>query len=552
MVIKKHIVPLFFLVVLGLFAMKTLKGPDFYDGHDAQAHIVRLHQYDQAFKDGQILPHWAGGLLGKRGYPVFLFTYPLPYLIAEGFHQFGLNFSQSLKITFVCAYLLSTMFMYLFAYNYWQSRRAGFLSALIWSWAPFIFVKIFITASLGVVVSYVFLPLVFLFLHRLINKPNLKNSLYLSLSLTGWILSHMLVPIVFSPLLVTFLLVHLIKSKDKKEIIKFLIVSIFFCLGLSCFYLLPAIYELKFTHYHQFVKYQYAFQFVSLKRLIYSKWGTGAPGWSNNPLSQQVGITQWLSILLAGLSFFFLKNRKGKKDNWKLVPFVLSFFISIFLMLKISEPIWNLPTPLKNVSTPWRFLSLSVFTAAVSVGYLVKKLKKYPGLLFVTYSLIIILAIYSNRNHLRINEIKHYSQQFLEDYTGVATGWNEHLPIWIKKADFEPPEEKLAVIEGNCIVNESVPKSNLQSFQVKCSDPSTLQLNTAYYPGWNLSLDNKDITNEMKDGLSQANGMMRFETPVGDHQVEAVFTDTWWRILSKIISGITLSGVLLWLISGKK
>ncbi len=117
MEIKKHIVPLFFLVFLGLFAMKTLRGPDFYDGHDAQAHIVRLYQYDRAFKDGQIPPRWAGGLLGKRGYPVFIFVYPLPYAISEGFHYLGLNLAQSLKLTFAGAYLISAIAMYFLLLN---------------------------------------------------------------------------------------------------------------------------------------------------------------------------------------------------------------------------------------------------------------------------------------------------------------------------------------------------------------------------------------------------------------------------------------------------
>ena len=79
------------LLLLGLFAMRTFLGPDFYDGHDSQAHIVRLWQFDKDIKAGQIPPRWAPDLYAGRGYPVFIFAYPLPYFVAEGFHLFGFD-----------------------------------------------------------------------------------------------------------------------------------------------------------------------------------------------------------------------------------------------------------------------------------------------------------------------------------------------------------------------------------------------------------------------------------------------------------------------------
>jgi len=346
--------------------MKTLRGSNFFDGHDSQAHIVRFYQYDLALKDGQFPPRWAEGLLAGRGYPVFIFAYQLPYIIAEIFHKFSFNLAESLKLVFASSYILSALFMYFFASKYWQSRWAGFLSAVLWSWAPPIFEKIFIAGALGEVTSYTFIPLTFLCLYNLIKKPNLKNSLFLSFSTALWLLSHLLTPIIFSPVLIIFFIFQLKQSKYPKKAFRFLVISGFFTLGLAAWYFLPAVLELKYTHYNDFIKNQYAESFVSLKRLLYSKWGTDAPGWGNNPVSQQVGIAQWLAIGLVGITW--LKSKKSILKH-RLTPFLTTFTLSIFLMLKISQPIWDLKTPLQSVSTSWRFLSLSVFTAAVSAGY---------------------------------------------------------------------------------------------------------------------------------------------------------------------------------------
>lgn len=528
--VKKHLLALCILLGLGLFAMKTFWGPNYFDGHDAQAHLVRLYQYDLALKDGQFPPRWAGGLLAGRGYPVFIFAYPLPYLIAEGFHLVGFTLAVAIKLTFVLSYLVSIIGMYFFGLTCWQSKKAGFLTALLWSWAPPIFEKIFIGGALGEIVAFTFIPWTFLALFKLFKQPNLKNSFYLALSLTLWSLSHLLNPIIFSPLLLIFSFFRLSQAENKILSLKFLFLSGFITLGLTAWFIVPAALEIKFTHFNEFVINQYSSQFVSLKRLLYSKWGTDAPGWGNNPVSQQVGVAQWLAIgMTAGLAI--LKPSRSVLEG-KAWPFLLSFAISIFLMLSISKPIWDLSTPLQNVSTPWRFLSLAVFSAAMAGGYVVKKIEKNKLLEFTACLLLIVLAIYGNRNHLRINDIRNYDLSFLQNYTGVATGWNEHLPIWVKDTPHEFPQNKLEVLSGDCQIDYPA---------VKCLTYSTLQLNTAYYPGWQVKVDNQITPIYPTD-----DGLISFSVASGNHQIESKFTDTPLRRNSKIISFVTLFFIVIY------
>ena len=530
---KKNLLVLLILFGLGLFAMRTFFQPGYFDGHDAQAHLVRLYQYDLALKDGQILPQWAGSLLAGRGYPVFIFAYPLPYLISEAFHLLGFGLAVAIKLTFVLAYLTSSLGMYFFALNLWQSRLAGFIAAILWSWAPPIFEKIFIAGTLGEVVAFAFIPFTFLALYKLINQPNVKHVIYLTLSLTAWVLSHLLNPFIFAPLLILFSLNQLFISKHKKIGFQLLLFSGFLTLGLTAWFIVPAALEIKFTHFNDFVKHNYANDFVSLSRLLYSKWGTDAPGWGNNPVSQQVGVAQWLVV---GLALLFYCRR--------ILPFLISFALSIFLMLSISKPIWDLPTPLQSISTPWRFLSLAVFSAAVSAGYLIHIIKKKNIKLFV-FCLLIFLALYGNRNHLRINDIRNYDLNFLQTYTGVATGWNEHLPIWVKDMPDQFTSSKLEILAGACEVKENIIKSNRQEFSLQCHQASTLQLNTAYYPGWQIKVDRQNITALVIDNLDLSNGMMRFNLPAGQHQLQARFTDTPLRLFAKIISVLTFAGLII-------
>lgn len=466
---------LLLLLLLGLFAMRTFWGPEFYDGHDSQAHIVRLWQFDKALKDGQLPPAWAPDLYAGRGYPVFIFTYPLPYIIAEGFHLTGINLAVSLKLTIVLAYLTSLIGMYFLA---------GFTGAILWGFSPYMFVKIFITGSLGVVVAYAFIPWFFWALKR---KHWCLTSLFLAL----WILSHVGKLIVFSPLIGWFWLKNLKYSRQ-------FLLSVILALGLSAWYFFPANFELPYTHFKEFVSHNYSNDYVSFSRLIYSKWGTNAPGF-DNPLSQQVGIAQWLVI---GLSLFYWQ---------KLWPYLLVFALSIFLMLKPSQFVWDLLPPLQVVATPWRFLSLAIFTAALIGGQIIRLIKA-PIWRNLAAGLLIALALYGNRNHLRINEVRVYNQEFFNNYTGVATGWNEHLPIWVKEVDYEKPKTRLL--------------SN--------------QINTLYYPGWQVKLDGHPVPI-----WPSSNGLIEFSLPSGEPQITAEFLPTWWRRLALGVSLLT-AGTMLW------
>ncbi|MDP2736892.1 MAG: hypothetical protein Q8O59_03920, partial [bacterium] len=435
---RKHWLNLLILLALGLFAMRTFWGSDFYDGHDSQAHIVRLWQFDKALMGGQFPPQWAPDLYAGRGYPVFIFAYPLPYFMAESFHWLGANFAVSLKLVMVLSYLVSISGMY---------YLAGFVGAILWAFAPYMFVKIFITGSLGVVVAYAFIPW---FFWAVKQKYWLLGAILMAL----WILSHPGVLVIFSPFLI---MAFWLNRRDWRQ----WFLMGFLALGLSAWYFLPANLELPFTHFKEFVSTNYVNDFVSFSRLLYSKWGTNAPGWGANPLSQQVGIAQWLAIGLAAVLAVVRPSRSVLEG--KLWLYLLVFGLSIFLMLPQSRFIWDLPTPLQDISTPWRFLSLAVFTSALAGAQAVKMIKPRTWR-WLAAGLLIVIAVYGNRNHLRINETRVYDQEFFDNYTGVATGWNEHLPIWVKEVDYQRP-----------------------------ASPPPGQLNTLYYPGWQVKVDGQKV-----------------------------------------------------------
>lgn len=517
-----------FIIVISIFALKALWGPQFYTSHDGQSHLARLYQLDKVLKDGQFPPRWAGQFAGERGYPVFVFAYPLPYWTGEFFHILGLNLAESIKLVFGIFYIFSGVTMYWLVNAIFKNKWAGFMAAVLYLFAPYRFVKIFVTASLGESAAFAFIPLVLLSIYRF--------SLFgLVLSLAGLILTHIISLIMFLPLIVSFAFWSLKKMKK-------LLLGSLLAFGLAAFYLVPAIWETRYTRYQEVLSKNYFQQFVEPVKLLYSKWGYGVPKIGQDELSLQIGISQWLGVALGScLIIYFLIKKSNRKKIFLAIIFFLNFILSIFLMLSVSKTVWNLLPPLQNVDTPWRFLSLSVFTTAFLGSWFIHNFKYKKLMIFISL-LLLFLAFYSNRNHLRINAPVNYPDKYFETYYWVGSGWDEYRPVWIKDSYHKPPKKLVEISKGNCEVDNQIKKSNLITFNLSCQEDSEILTHVAYYPGWRLFIDEMDLTQKMTANLEKSSGLILFDVSQGNHQVALKFGETYLRLVA---DSITLLSVFI-------
>ena len=555
----KNIIILFFVLAISFLALRSLWGPQFFTSHDGQSHMARLFELNRVLKEGQFPVRWAGQFSGARGYPVFNFAYPLPYWTAEVFYLLGFNLAESIKIVFFLAYLASGIGMFLFIKEVFKNKLAAFTVSIIWLWAPYRFVKIFVTASLGEACAFGILPFIFLFGFLLAKKANKKNFLALTAVLTAFIVTHLITMIIFFPLLAMFLLWALKYAPKPKKSVKLFILSAVFSLALSAFYLIPAIWDIRYTHFQEILTKNYPQQFVSFKKLIYSSWGYNAPGYVDG-LSQQVGLAQWMAVFiaLAVIAYIFLQKRKNNQQLLLGLIFLFNFVLAIFLMLKISLPVWDLFSPLQKVDTPWRFLSLAVFSSAFLTGFVIWIIgnlskKNYWCPVSGIWLLLVFLAFYGNRNHLRINASIDWDEQYFANYYWVGSGWNEYIPRWARKKPYQlPPKEKVEIVRGKCEVKNLKTKSYLISFNLQCSEPSEVLVNNYYFPGWSLRVGNEDKTSQIIGNLEKSRGMVLFEVPKGNHQGELKFGETGLRLIADLFSLASISLLIFICFSGKK
>jgi len=112
----------------------------------------------------------------------------------------------------------------------------------------------------------------------------------------------------------------------------------------------------------------------------------------------------------------------------------IGFYPKYFLMLEQSKFIWDLPTPLEQVSTPWRFfVSGSVYQRFSRCPAAVKLIK--PQALGLSGRRVIDLFGFIRQPQITYELMKseYTIRIFFDNYTGVATGW-KRTPADLGKA----------------------------------------------------------------------------------------------------------------------
>lgn len=520
-----------------------LLGSSTYSSHDGMQHLLRIAKYFQALTDGQIPPRWADQLYYGLGSPVLIFYGQLPYFLASLLHFFKLSYVQSMQITMAITTILSGYFFFLWIKPSF-GRLAAIVGAVAYIWAPYHLVDIYIRAAFPEVVSFMFVPLMFLSVDVQLTNRSIWPILLASGSFAALILSHNLMALLFGSIWFGYVLVMTLTTRNRRILIISLL-SALLAVGITTFYWLPAITEQSEINFKAVnISMQNQFNFVTLERIIFSRWGFFPP-YQPNPMTVQLGIGQWLVILLTACIFIFLMlrghrplRRLGKTNLSKIIYFVAITFFAIFLMTPESTFLWNHLPFLSIFLYPWRFLTAAIFSAAFLAAVVACLIQKTRLALLV----LLIILIAPNVFSLRTFGSMTISDNFLRDDNLSGDVWGEFLPKYADVKEINKLASSSDCLHRRCVtarfqgpqeVVYKVLTEKSQFLKLDYLSPTSFsgQINLFYYPGWVVYLDNKPINIKVSSW-----GTMIGSFPAGQHQIVSRFTETPPRRVSDIIS----------------
>ena len=525
---------IFLVIIFSLIASFSLLHSGLPPTHDGEYHVVRFWQFDKVLKDGDLYPRWAPDLNFGLGIPLFSYIYPFPNYVASFLHTFGVSFIDAFKLNLFFAIIISGIFFYLWAKNFFGNLGA-MVGAVFYLFSPYLFVDVYIRGSVGEVWALAFFPgFLWAITELLLNEKRVFfpiSIIFLSLI----IFSHNILALLFFPFAISYSFILILISKEKRNKIINLVKIVLISLGLSSIFWLPAIWETKYTVGLQI--YDFRTNFPDLYQLIFPSWGSGFFGGGiQNEMSVQIGLANLLAVVV---SFFVLYKLNKKKDVKRILVafFILSFFLVVFLMQEVSLFVWE-KIPLMNYfQFPWRFLSLTILICsflAASIFSLVKS--KLLALLLILIGVLLTFnyahpAYYLERN----DEYYQTRPNFIDGTNSIGNVFNT---IWLK-GDLVRKKEKINYLDKEVKVEVKEVKSTRYKFNISSNKDFPLVLNTAYFPGWDVLINKKHV-----DIAPNKNGLISFTLPKGKNSVEVSFNDTLIRSIALLISIISFVLVL--------
>lgn len=547
--LNNNIVIFILLLVLSLPAVWALFVPGFYGASD-DIHMAWLYEMDQTVRMGQIPPRFVPDLSYGFGYPLFNFVFPLPFYISEVFHLLGLSLVDSVKAVFFVSTLSSVFFMYLLLRQF-LNKQLSFLGALIYLYAPYRAVDLYIRGAIGEIAAFAFLPLAFLSVVKLIQSKevNLKWIGLGGVGLGGLILSHNIATYMFVPFLALFCLIFMILDPEGLRT-KLINLFSFFITGLltSLYFWLPALVESNLMKYD--TVFNPSDHFPTLKQLVTPYWGYGAsvPG-PYDGLSFFLGAVG-LGVLVLGLLGGIFAFKKFSKLNKALFVWgVISLLVVLFMMNFRSKFIWDTLPLIPYFQFPWRFLIMTTFISPFFlIGLSNLKIKWY-----ISSAVVLVLIVSSFFMFRPQDFLGRADEYYLNRYIPTPNVHPEYrltqeeylrLP---KDTEVRPENLYPRVFDTQGRVGITETNSLSTIINIDTENSVRLNYNKYNFPGWKADIDGRKA--EVSSG--KPFGQVSLEVPAGNHQVKVFFAETGFRMITNIVSAVALIASVLIILKPK-
>ncbi len=541
---------LFLLGLVLIFITLPLFNPGYFPHHD-DLQVMRIYEMRICFEDLQIPCRWVPDMGYGNGYPLFNYYGVLAYYIG-GYLSYLLGFLGAAKALFFIPLVLAGFSLYFLAKELF-GEFPGFVAAILYSLAPYRALDTYVRGAIAESFALSLIPLVFYFGLKIAKQGQFKNFLGLSLSLAAFLTSHNIMTLLFMPVF-TFWQVFWLWQKKYKFLTQ-TILSFLLGIGLASFFIIPAFFEKNLVQSESLISLGLDFRahFVTINQLFFDRsWGYGASVFgSDDTMSFQVGWPHWqlvvILVIILTAFYFKYKNLNLEKSKMLLAFFLILVFLSSLLMMhNKSAIIWEKIPILHFVQFPWRFLSLTIFSASLIGGFfifvLAGKLRLIIGSIIILITIILNIFFYKPESYyLNLSEEEKLSGSLWD--TQKRAGILDYLP----KTAYEPKgaaPDDVEVISGDVNLQNFKKNSNSFEFNVEVFKEANLEIPVFDFPNWQVKVNGEKFTHSHQNLL----GRIRVDLPPGKYFLEGYFANTLVRTIANTISLISILILLLMMV----
>ncbi|USS84733.1 YfhO family protein [Fructilactobacillus myrtifloralis] len=527
------------LTILPLFHYPALASNPGYDG---QFHVARITESFINVKNGGIFkayPDLMTHSFGSFGYPQNIF-YPLILFIPEIIIHLivGNGYLAFLLFTFLCEFLIFIS-MFFCSFKISKNRMLAIIASLLYGLGHFTLSIIFFYRSLGGMLDFIFLPIVFYGVYQLTLK-NYRKWWILAFGMSGVILSDLPDSLVIFSFIIFSLGLAFLGKNWKETVIKrcsYLIVAGIVTLLLTSFFIIPLVQNLLYIKDITVNINDLYSSSISIMDLILPK----------TLSSYAIGILG--GIIIIGIIAFWTKLSAFFK--------YLSIELLLFIVLTSNVFPWQLlQHNFKFLQFTGRFLYVITFLIAFIGAKLICMVltNKSDRLLIITIlSVCGILAVTSiNLNNVKKPAENGFTLVSWKDFDQNSLSCNtlDYLPKETNHDKDLLSKHSIPVVnKGKDLVQLDYSNSyNKIDYRIKTNrNYSSIYLPAAYYPGFHVYVNDK----EQKINVGK-NKLIKVKVNKGINDIQIKYQKTTIQKLTIVISILALISTLFYIMKTNK
>ncbi len=501
-----------------------LHGP-LAEGHDATEHINFARHFSEQFWGGELCPRWLAGMNRGLGSPTFFVFPPFPsyvYALLEPagkilhFNAFNMGEFLALLGSGICAsFWLSTM----------ASQRVACAGAILYMLMPYhLAVDFYRRAALPECWAFVWMPLVLYFSAKAMRRERVY-LLGLALAYAFLILSHLITVLIFSFIPLAAALTLSAQGQKAKSALR-IAGGMFLGIGLSCFYLVPALFHARYFPASKLYPWSFVQDnLIAIATLLHA-------GGFVHAISLTVLAMIALGVLCSVIVFV-----KGGKDSKTIVFFWLVVcVIPVFLMFRLSFPVWKMcPLLFATIQFPWR---LNIVLCIAAIAIVTVFLSEAPRLPRWSQTLsLVLVAMLIVPWFMAYGDIwKRYRMEaaypaetvplvpHVDDHDGWFSAWSPP-GIDEKKAIDASTGPQVRFLTGEGTANVLLWKPRHIEFQANSATGGWVMIRQFYYPSWRAALvgpykASPDQTPDIDIRAAMPEGLLELRVPPGRQQIQ--------------------------------
>ena len=516
-------------------------------GDDYICHIANLFSIDKyiSLKDFNLLPSKINPVMANNmGYGNAIFYPQLSYwgtiLIHLIIKRLGFTLISSIKVFEFITVILSGIMMYKMMETVFKNPKVALTSAIIYMCSPYFLNDVFLRMAYTEMMIFIFIPIIFIAIYHLFNKEYNKFIKYFVIGYCGMILSHLVITVFFTIILLIILLIN-IKQLLNKEAILSIIISGILILGITAPFTVPMIEHKINGEYIVFQPEGMAnIQKIHSHRLNLEELFLSTS-------KKKPKYVSTITLILAAITIINYKNlKKDKISNRIFVATIILTLISIIMTLKIIN--WNyMPKLLWNIQFPWRMCTFISFGFSVIAGISMFSFenKEVQKILLILICVILLTDV-SRITHLKnINKSEVIKAKDVSSLENKACGARrEYLPLKAKEniEYLKSRNNDILIKKGKIETIEILEnKTPYLKFKVNINnmDKATLEIPRLYYLGYSVNLQTEDGDIKKINYYENDNGFIEFEIDKSG-TITVCYSGTFLYNIARIISIVSI------------